>query len=256
LLQKEIVGKFISSLISQEDGHLFGGVDRPKVNAGQEAKGEEISRGTNSRKRNYWSLKIPLYKKGEIDSYIGISIDVTEVVHLMEEYRRVATTDALTGISSRRHLLESAELELKRTRRRRDSLAVIVFDIDNFKVINDSYGHATGDRSILAVVESCKKNLREIDLFGRMGGDEFVVISSTTDMPGALRIAERLRQGICEIEIICEDGSPIEITSSFGLALSTPKCSLEDLLSKADAALYGAKNHGRNCVWHEGKTLI
>jgi diguanylate cyclase (GGDEF)-like protein len=132
-------------------------------------------------------------------------------------------------------------------------MAVIMFDIDKFKSVNDGYGHATGDRAIIAVADVCKKVLREIDLFGRQGGDEFLVVAPEIDLPSALVVAERLREAISTTSVMCDDGTAVTITSSFGLTISDSKSTLDELLSQADAALYEAKGHGRNCVWHDQK---
>lgn len=255
LPQEEIIGKLDADMMTREIADQFGIVDRQVLDTGNKVCAEESFHDKSGATRHYWSIKVPLVKEGEVNSFVGISTDITEIIQLKESFKLLANTDVMTGISSRRHLMENAELELKRMRRRGETMAVIMFDIDKFKSVNDGYGHATGDRAIVAVADACKKALREIDLFGRQGGDEFLVVAPEIDLPSALVVAERLREAISSTSVMCDDGTAITITSSFGLTISDSKSSLDELLSQADAALYEAKGHGRNCVWHDKKTL-
>lgn len=253
--KENVIGKFDADIMPKEDVDRFNMMDRQVLDTGEKVCGEETFLDSGGSERHYWSIKIPLKKDGKISSYVGISTDITEVIRLKENFQLLANTDAMTGIFSRRHLIECAEQELKRMHRRGETMAVIMFDIDRFKSVNDGYGHATGDRAIIAVAEACKKNLREIDWFGRMGGDEFVVVLPDTDLASTLAIAERMRGVICATKILCDDGSIISVTSSFGLIMSDSSSSFDELLARSDAALYEAKNRGRNCVWHDQKTL-
>lgn len=249
--QHDVVGKFDIDMMPKEDADRFGVMDRQVLDTGQKVCGEETFFDANGSKRHYWSIKIPLQKDDKVGSYVGISTDITEIITLKENYQLLANTDATTGISSRRHLIECAEQELKRMQRRDETMAVIMFDIDKFKSVNDSCGHATGDRTIIAVAQACKKSLREIDSFGRMGGDEFVAVLPQTDLSSALCVAERIRSAIGAAEIRCDDGSVISVTSSFGVTISDSRILFDELLSRSDAALYVAKSRGRNCVWHD-----
>jgi diguanylate cyclase (GGDEF)-like protein len=127
-----------------------------------------------------------------------------------------------------------------------ENLAVIMFDIDKFKTINDLYGHAAGDRAILAVVDVCKRMRRETDLLGRMGGDEFVIVLPRTNLVEAMAAAERLREGIAKASVFGNEQDMMLITVSLGVALSDGLCSLDDVINRADIALYDAKQNGRN----------
>lgn len=246
-----VIGKFDADIMPKEDADRFGMMDRQVLDTGKRVCGEEMFLDSGGSERHYWSIKIPLEKDGKVSSYVGISTDITEIIRLKEKFQLLANTDAMTGISSRRYLIECAEQELKRMHRRGETMAVIMFDIDRFKSVNDGYGHATGDRTIIAVAEVCKKNLREIDWFGRMGGDEFVVVLPNIDLSSSLSVAERMREAIYATKILCDDGSIISVTSSFGLTMSDSSGSFDELLAQADTALYEAKNHGRNCIWHD-----
>jgi diguanylate cyclase (GGDEF)-like protein/PAS domain S-box-containing protein len=249
--KENVIGKLDANILPKKDADRFGLIDRQVLDTGQRYCGEEILLDSDGSQRHYWSVKIPLAKDGKVSSYVGISTDITEVVRLKEKFQLLANTDSLTGTFSRRYLIECAEHELKRMRRSGETMAVIMFDLDRFKSVNDGYGHATGDRAIIAVAEACKKNLREIDWLGRMGGDEFVVVLPDIDLASTLIVAERIREAICATQIWCDDGSNISVTSSFGITMSDSSSSFDELLARSDAALYVAKNRGRNCVWHD-----
>jgi diguanylate cyclase (GGDEF)-like protein len=180
---------------------------------------------------------------------LGISTDITDMVTLKDKFKAQAQTDALTGIMSRRYLMETGAYEVKRSRRDGTDLAVIRFDIDRFKGINDKYGHAAGDLVIQACVGACQPLLREVDRFGRIGGDEFVVVL----LPGvslldAQQIAQRMRAAVEQARVALDDGHQIAWSNSFGVAALKPEESLDTLLARADAALYQAKAQGRNTV--------
>lgn len=160
---------------------------------------------------------------------------------------RLATTDPLTGIANRRGLRETTEREVKLAIRRRRPLAVVMFDLDHFKRVNDTFGHIEGDRVLRDVVMAARKEIRDTDLFGRIGGEEFLLILPDTSREGAVQVAERIRGRIAADVSV---GSPQQtITASFGVAsLTAPTQDLAELESTADAALYRAKRAGRNRV--------
>ena len=164
--------------------------------------------------------------------------------------RRVATFDAwhdpLTGMLNRRALHEQGKRMLERARRYRFSMAVIMLDLDHFKLVNDTYGHQVGDTLLRAVADKCQAITRSGDLSARIGGEEFALLVEGVDTVQATQIAERLRMLISQLK----RGNSIEsATASFGVALSsTGEESLEDLLVEADRALYAAKQAGRNRV--------
>ena len=162
--------------------------------------------------------------------------------------RRLATEDALTGLLGRRAWLEKLEDELERSRRFGLPLALILLDLDHFKTINDSHGHAMGDAVLRSVGEIIRGRLRAIDSAGRYGGEELCVFLPETDMDGALKVAESLRDAIAShcFEL---DGTSIAATASFGVAQMHPAATTADVLLKlADTAMYQAKRDGRNRV--------
>ncbi|HEU5088886.1 MAG TPA: sensor domain-containing diguanylate cyclase, partial [Roseiflexaceae bacterium] len=168
---------------------------------------------------------------------------------LFGEVQRLAITDALTGVYNRRHFLDLAHTELARANRSPAPLAMLMLDIDQFKRINDTYGHAVGDRALQSMVHCCRATLRTIDVLGRYGGEEFAVLLSGADEQQALMVAERLRQQIAEVPIPLGDRE-ISITVSIGVAVRAEHStlSLQTLLDYADKALYQAKSAGRNRV--------
>jgi diguanylate cyclase (GGDEF)-like protein len=172
---------------------------------------------------------------------------------LFSEVQQLARTDSLTNLHNRRHFTEMARHEFERARRYHHPLTAIMLDIDHFKIVNDTYGHAVGDQVLQIVAARCKAIVREIDVLGRYGGEEFVSLVLETDLKGGQVVAERLRQTVAEPWIDTDHG-PITVTISLGIAVLDPQCrDLEDLLRRADQALYAAKQAGRNQVatWRE-----
>jgi diguanylate cyclase (GGDEF)-like protein len=171
-----------------------------------------------------------------------------EVEARTEELRRLARTDPLTGIHNRRYFLDVAEKELQRARRYQRSLALLMIDIDHFKEVNDTFGHAAGDVALKAMVAACEQELRESDRMGRLGGEEFAIMLPEVDHARAESVAERLRTTVDQLDVTYP-GAQIHLTVSIGIAcLGVEDLNLEGLLRRADAALYQAKAEGRNRV--------
>lgn len=185
----------------------------------------------------------------ELASVMGsqITVAVTNAL-LFEETQRLATTDGLTGLSNRRSLFHLAERSFAAATRYDRPLTALMFDIDHFKRVNDTYGHGIGDEVLREIARRCESGVREVDILGRYGGEEFVAILPETGLDGAMGVAERLRTSVGGMPIETSAG-PIPITISAGVAALGDACaSLKDLLEQADAALYDAKHRGRNRV--------
>jgi diguanylate cyclase (GGDEF)-like protein len=164
------------------------------------------------------------------------------------ELERLATTDPLTGVYNRRYLMDFATKEFLRSQRYSHVFSAIQMDIDYFKKINDAHGHAVGDEVIKAFTGTCQEVLRESDVLGRVGGEEFSIILPETGREGALIVAERIRQAIADLKVGAEDRI-IRFTVSIGVThLRQEDAGLEAVLRRADEALYLAKNGGRNKV--------
>ncbi len=180
--------------------------------------------------------------------FTAVIRDITERKRLKEELQQQATIDSLTGIINRRYFQQLALDELKRTKRLNRSLAIVIIDIDHFKHVNDTFGHAAGDQALLAFTKICRKNIRDIDLFARFGGDEFAMVLPETSDELAYMVVERIRLAV-EAQPVDLDGKFVSLTISSGIAnLSDGQEALDKLLSQADQALYRAKEAGRNKV--------
>ena len=162
--------------------------------------------------------------------------------------KRQVATDPLTGLHNRRSYEMLFQRELTRKQRYGGSLSLFVLDLDHFKEINDTFGHSAGDRALQALAGLCRKQLREADIIGRLGGEEFVVMLPGTALAEAVPVAERLREKIAEMEFETPHGS-FHMTATIGLAgLLTGDKSADELVRRADEALYRGKTGGRNQV--------
>jgi diguanylate cyclase (GGDEF)-like protein len=160
----------------------------------------------------------------------------------------LATTDELTGVSNRRHFFNMSRRELNRAYRHHLPLSVLMIDADDFKSINDQLGHEAGDLTLQALADACLHELRQEDLFGRLGGEEFGACLPDTSMEQALIVAERMRQSVEDLEVETGSGTA-RVTISIGVSSKgEDNLDLAQLLSKADRELYRAKGAGRNIV--------
>ena len=166
---------------------------------------------------------------------------------LEDELRQLANTDALTGATNRRHFLELCDKELQRARRYGRPMALLMMDIDHFKRINDTHGHALGDEVLKRLVETCQADLRGHDVFGRLGGEEFAAVLPECTLEAAEMVAERLRRTLAAITVPAA-GACVKFTVSIGAVDWAPARSLEATLELADKAMYAAKSAGRNRV--------
>jgi diguanylate cyclase (GGDEF)-like protein len=167
-------------------------------------------------------------------------------LHRMVE--RQAMVDSLTGLANRRSLEESLRSELARAARFTDSVCVVLADLDDFKQVNDQYGHAAGDEVLKAFAGALRKTVRESDVAGRWGGEEFAMVLSGTDAVGGARLAERARAAIEAERVKMPNGDLCAVTASFGVASFPESRELGEILAAADSALYAAKRQGKNRV--------
>jgi diguanylate cyclase (GGDEF)-like protein len=167
---------------------------------------------------------------------------------LYKEIETLAITDGLTGVYTRRYFMERFDEEIRRALSRKTNLSLLMVDADHFKMINDQHGHLSGDAVLKEIARVIQESVREIDIVGRFGGEEFCVVLPDTDTGGALLVAERIRKSTEKRLIKAYDAS-LRVTLSIGLAV-TPSDgrAMEELIDKADWALYRAKSQGRNCV--------
>lgn len=192
---------------------------------------------------------------GSVDRYHGTVMDITERVlaekALMDseqKMRLLAQTDELTGILNRRRFMELATGEVERCSRYSTPFSLIMFDVDRFKVVNDTYGHAVGDIVLKSIIQHACKVARGLDILGRLGGEEFAIVLPNTELAGALIVAERLRKDVADMKIVTKDAT-IRTTISLGVAEVTDCAqNIDSILKLADLALYRAKERGRNRV--------
>lgn len=180
---------------------------------------------------------------------VGSIRDITELQELRKELELRATTDALTGTRNRRFFYEEAEREFARARRHGQPLAAMMLDLDFFKRVNDTYGHHAGDEVLRKTAEHFRNMIREGDLLGRLGGEEFAVLMPQTDSAGAAQLAERLRETFSGLRVAGDWEGEIAPTVSIGVADVLPAdAGIEAAIARADKSLYDAKRAGRNCV--------
>ena len=182
--------------------------------------------------------------EGAIDQLQGV---MQENEQARQQLERLATTDGLTGLFNRRHFMPLAEAEINRAHRYERPIYVGLADLDLFKQINDTQGHAAGDEVLRSVSQLFRTTLRQSDWVCRYGGEEFAFVFPETTLEEAQSLAERLRQCVAEHCVEVEGAIRLPITLSLGLA-DASACSLDQALKRADNALYKAKNAGRNCV--------
>jgi len=186
---------------------------------------------------------------GKFSGTIIIIVDMTKRIQMEKELERLATTDPLTGAKNRRAFLQFYKQELARGQRYGHKLALLVLDIDHFKKINDTYGHDTGDQVLQVLVDEAHGVLRRTDIFGRWGGEEFIILLPESDTNHATGVAERLRTNFSALTIRTEDDSVIQFTVSIGMTLIGNNYDHpDDFIVKADKALYMAKEQGRNRI--------
>jgi diguanylate cyclase (GGDEF)-like protein len=170
-----------------------------------------------------------------------------ENARLHGQVQRQAVTDELTGLANRRRFLQQLEVDVMRSRRNGSSLGIILADLDDFKRVNDTYGHEAGDEALSRFAEILRATVRDVDLPVRLGGEEFAVLLPDTDVGGAVQLAERIRQALESAEVR-HGRDRIKMTASFGVSCFPAAADAEDLLSDADRRLYDAKRRGKNTV--------
>ena len=172
-----------------------------------------------------------------------------ELAQALEQIRQLATHDDLTGLLNRRAMLDRMQLEQRRSLRSGSPLLIAQLDIDHFKAVNDTHGHAAGDLVLQSFADTVRRNVRDTDVLARWGGEEFVLLLCDTPASDAVTLMERLRQAVQAMQVpVAQGGQPITVTVSIGLARHTPADPLAGTLERADRALYAAKAGGRNRV--------
>lgn len=197
---------------------------------------------------NFMFSLLCVYIGGTIFILIVLFLNIIDHNTIEKELILKATTDSLTGVNNRGYFMEKAHDLFIRAKEFKSYFSVLILDIDHFKNVNDTYGHAIGDLVLKALSESCRLSLRKEDLFGRIGGEEFAVALPNTNKEEAFRIAEKLRKEL-SLLVVAAENKHITFTVSIGVSmLQGSDTSVNELIKRADDALYSAKNLGRNRV--------
>ncbi len=229
-------------LVEGADGKLHA-IAHPLIRAGEEVSGGAMAIARKGRAFDDNEKEVLRYLIGQA------SVSV-ENIGLHERVAEQAVTDELTGLSNNRHFREWIELETQRLARFGGELSLVLLDIDNFKRVNDTYGHLQGDQVLRTLGRVLQLESRGVDEAARYGGEEFVLALPETPRPGALEVAERVRERIEATEVAGVDGnSPLHVTASIGVAtMPADGADPRALIAAADAALYEAKRSGKNRV--------
>ncbi|XKE44868.1 diguanylate cyclase [Halomonas organivorans] len=180
---------------------------------------------------------------------VGTVRDITEAKELELRLRELSITDELTGLYNRRYFMQRLREAFAQCQRKGTRAAVIVFDFDHFKSVNDTHGHAAGDRVLRRLGRLLSERLRRMDVPGRLGGEEFAILLPETPLDGGLRVAEDIRREIAALELSSPQGAPFRVSITCGVdALAETDASGEEAIQRADAALYRGKHAGRNRV--------
>jgi diguanylate cyclase (GGDEF)-like protein/PAS domain S-box-containing protein len=240
--KEELLGKkpheFLFALLSQE-GCAF-----EKILAGGQCEFDALLKRKDGGEF-FAHLNVTLLRLKEEKDFVVITfIDITERKELEKRLLEAAMTDHLTGLYNRRFMDEALKREKAIADRYGVPLSLILMDLDNFKTINDIYGHDIGDRVLISISNLLKEKLRKTDVSARWGGEEFLILLRNTNLPQALKVAEKLKNLICGLKV-----PPVEdVSASFGVVEYIKGESIDDILKRVDLALYRAKAVGKNCV--------
>jgi diguanylate cyclase (GGDEF)-like protein len=208
----------------------------------------EMEYSCHSPTENRWFLGRVTPLGTELGGVVISHSTITDRKELEFELVRLSTTDPLTGLANRRYFLETADLEVERVQRFGAVASVVMLDLDHFKVVNDTYGHGVGDETLRCLTRVCRELLRKIDVFARIGGEEFAIMMPGTNEQRAINAADKLRQAVGKMTV-WGGQNDFNTTASFGVAEVRPTDNgVGDCLARADLALYAAKSMGRNRV--------
>ena len=226
-------------------------VDIPVIMVSANSEEENVVKALNLGAHDFVSKPIEYnILSARMRSALRLTQIQAQLEELNQELQHLASVDVLTDSFNRRHFFNLSNSEYLRAKRHNRNLSAIMIDIDHFKKINDRYGHAIGDEVLKILTHHCKQMIRDSDIFGRLGGEEFGICCPETNIDGALIIAEKIRTSFFEKELKI-DGESLKVSLSIGVAqLGKNDHAFDQLLRRADLALYNAKNNGRNksCV--------
>lgn len=248
-----IFGRELSKTVNYQGMAYTNGDANAEIQLGQRANHsceysltiEQESLGSISfmRRKRFEEFELEL-----IEQFLSALLHPLKNALLYHQALLSAHTDALTGVLNRSTLHSTFQKEVAFAKRHKSPMSLVMLDIDHFKMINDTYGHAAGDLALKALTQSLKETARENDHIFRMGGEEFALVLNSTDLQGAELLAERLRKNIESMTVTIPEGE-LQFTVSLGITALNTKDTLDSLMDRADKALYNAKHNGRNQVF-------
>jgi diguanylate cyclase (GGDEF)-like protein/PAS domain S-box-containing protein len=245
------IGRQAIEVAPFDDAKLDEIMDRRLLGSDAHQAYEATSRFADGSDRHVLVNKTAFFDaEGAQAGVIAVMVDISDRKVMERELRRLATTDALTGTLNRRQFMIVAGLELERAQRHLRPLSVLMLDIDHFKRINDGHGHAVGDEALRLFASACAGILRENDVFGRLGGEEFAILLPETAQDRAADVAERLREKVASLRVPTPGAVlGLGFTTSIGVTqMRVEDATIDVALMRADEALYRAKNSGRDRV--------
>lgn len=260
---KEIIGVDKADLIGKSLTDLEGILDQEKISYHEEynqllytnretVEYEDTIKLHNGSERVYQIIKkVFSSSEGEYLGFICIMSDITEHKAKEKELQELASVDPLTQLFNRRYFSKMAKQLLSSAKRYESALSIMTLDLDNFKNINDTYGHSFGDQVLMLLAKTLQEQSRESDIIARFGGEEFVLMLPKTDIKGAFTLAEKIRKSVQELRIEADNGVEVNFTISLGVSefiVGDENENVEEVLKRADRALYSSKRSGKNRV--------
>lgn len=242
-LSEEWIGKPFPAIVHPDDQPLMLDLFQ-RLLSGETIGSAELRILTKSGSYMDFEVNSSMSHDGTQSTVFGILRDITERKRAEEQVHRFATLDSLTGILNRREFTRITESEIERARRYGTPLTLLMYDLDRFKRVNDNFGHDVGDYVLQTVVQVVNENMRNTDVAGRWGGEEFMVLLLQTDLDSGRKVAEKLRQAIEQFTF----DKVGQVTASFGVTQFLPEDDVGSLSKRVDEALYEAKQRGRNRV--------
>jgi diguanylate cyclase (GGDEF)-like protein len=250
-----VILEVMTEATGAEGGQIFSGREEVAW-IGRVGTGEQLSLELGHSAEDQTTLLLYAPPDGEfatetrtlaewLASQAAVALENARLHHVVQ---RQAITDDLTGLVNRRRFIEALQAEIERARRFGTQLTVVLADLDDFKRVNDDFGHHAGDIVLKSFADLLRSHVRDVDVAGRVGGEEFAILLPETAAGGAASVAERMRLSLSSVPILISDGRTVRVTSSFGVAELATEQAGDDLLRGADAALYRAKAEGKNRV--------
>lgn len=250
-----LVGRSIFDVLKEDKAQWFAGEIEKALESGvlhiveYELSGIDVNGAGDGPSHSIWFQGRVQALDFQVDgeaAVVWVATNITDKNEVQQELRQLSETDALTGLYNRRKLIETLDQRLAIFKRENSQTSVLVFDLDNFKRLNDEMGHQAGDAALVEIARLCRQHLRQSDVIARFGGDEFVIVMPGTHRRDALEISERLR---VHVPIVLRENLRCDATISGGVSeFSGPDCFSSDILRRADEGLYLSKRAGRNRV--------